>query len=221
MIGPYRVRLGLLRRLSLTVLLLLAFGVGLVSLRYLSGDPAVVPPSMQASFLANGWVFVAHATASAIALMVGAVQFLAGLRRRWLTVHRWAGRCYVACCVAGALSAFWIAPDVESGPIATAGFSVLAFAWIGVTVVAWRHAVARRVDLHRCWMLRSFALTAAAISLRIQLLAFEALGVDYDQISAFLSFSCWLPNVILAETALWWMRRRRAVSVTAPRRLSI
>lgn len=216
MVGLYGMRRGPLRRVSLTVLLLLAFGVGLVSLRYLSGDPAVVPPSMQASFLANGWIFVMHTTASAIALMVGAVQFLAALRRRWPMVHRWAGRCYVACCAAGAFSAFWIAPDVESGPVATAGFSVLAFAWIGVTVVAWRHAVARRVDCHRRWMLRSFALTAAAISLRIQLLVFEALGFDYDQTSALLSFSCWLPNVVLAEMTLWWMRRRGMESEAVP-----
>lgn len=216
-----RVRLGPLRRLSLTVLLLLAFGVGLVSLRYLSGDPAVVPPSMRASFTVNGWVFVVHAVASALALMLGAVQFLAGPRRRWPRLHRWMGRSYVLFCFAGVLSAFWIAPDVEGGGIATLGFSVLAAVWMGATTVAWRYAAKGRFDLHKRWMLRSYALTAAAITLRLQLLGFEAAGFDYDQVSAFLSFSCWLPNIVLIEMTLWWRQRHRAVSSTAPRRLSI
>ncbi|NIA71755.1 DUF2306 domain-containing protein [Pelagibius litoralis] len=210
--GLYRLRPGLLRGVPLAVLLILAFAVGLVSLRYLSGDPAALPPSMQASFVANGWIFVAHTTASALALMVGAVQFSALPRRCWPGVHRWAGRSYVLFCAMGAASALWIAPDVESGWVATLGFSALAVAWMAVTAQGWRHAVNLRFDLHRRWMLRSYALTAAAISLRLQLLVFEAFGLDYNQVSALLSLSCWLPNVAAVEAALYLARRRRATA---------
>ena len=113
-------------------------------------------------------------------------------------------------CAAGALSALWIAPYVEGGWLASFGFSALGLAWLGCTVQGWRHAVGRRFDLHRRWMLRSCALTAAALSLRLQLLAFEALGLDYGQVSALLSLSCWLPNLAAVEAAMFCAGRQRA-----------
>ena len=201
------------RSAALAVLVLLAFGVGLASLRYLSGDPGVAPPAIQASFIANGWIFLSHALASAVALMLGALQLLSRSRRwGW---HRWGGRVYVAACVAGGLSALWIAPDVESGWVATVGFSALAVAWIGATVLGWRHAVGGRFDLHRRWMLRSYALTGAAITLRLQLVVFSAFGLDYGDVSAVLGFSCWLPNLVLVEAYLARRRRVRAGPVEA------
>lgn len=205
-------------RVALVVLCVLAIGIGLASLRYLSGDAALVPPSMQVSFMLNGPIFITHATASALALMLGVYQLFAGPRRRWPGVHRWTGRIYVVCCVAGGLSALWIAPDIESGLVATVGFSALGIAWLVATVLAWRHAVSRRFDSHRRWMLRSYGLTAAAISLRLQLVAFEGLGLDYDQVSNILSLSCWLPNVVFVEILLARQNRSKArVTQIAPR----
>ncbi|MEO1223482.1 MAG: DUF2306 domain-containing protein [Pseudomonadota bacterium] len=197
---------------------MLAIGIGLASLRYLSGDAALVPPSMQVSFMLNGPIFITHATASAVALMLGVYQLFAGPRRRWPGVHRWTGRIYVVCCIVGGLSALWIAPDIESGHVATIGFSALGIAWMAATVLAWRHAVNRRFDSHRRWMLRSYGLTAAAISLRLQLVAFEGLGLDYDQVSNILSLSCWLPNVVFVEVLLARQNRSKArVTQIAPR----
>lgn len=209
----------LLNKIALAIVLVLAFAIGLASLRYLSGNPEFAPPSMQASFIANERIFVTHASASALALMAGAFQLLARPRRRWPVLHRWNGRLYVFCCLAGGLSALWIAPDIESGWIATAGFSALAIAWIGATFQGWRHAVNRRFDWHRRWMLRSFALTAAAITLRLQLVTFEAFGLDYAEVSNVLSLSCWLPNILVVELVLLRENRRQArVSTLHPRK---
>lgn len=209
---------GSVTRLSMVVLSVLAIGIGLASLRYLSGDAGLVPPSMQISFMLNGPIFITHATVSALALMLGVYQLFAGPRRRWPGVHRWTGRIYVVCCIAGGLSALWIAPDIESGLVATIGFSVLALVWMAATVLAWRHAVNRRFDLHRRWMLRSYGLTAAAITLRLQLVAFEGFGFDYDQVSNILSLSCWLPNVVFVEILLARQNRSKArMTQIAPR----
>jgi len=205
-------------KVSMVVLSVLAVGIGLASLRYLSGDAALVPPSMQISFMLNGPIFITHATASALALMLGVYQLFTAPRRRWPGVHRWTGRIYVVCCIAGGLSALWIAPDIESGLVATVGFSALAVAWLAATLLAWRHAVNRRFDLHRRWMFRSYGLTAAAISLRLQLVAFEGLGLDYGQVSNILSLSCWLPNVVFVEILLARQNRSKArMTQIAPR----
>ncbi len=54
-------------------------------------------------------------------------------------------------------------------------------------------------------MVRSLALTFAAVSLRLGLIGFPALGLlsyaDGYRVSAWL---CWIPNLLVAE---WWLRR--------------
>src|SRR3546814_14452861 len=99
------------RTAAFATVLTLSVIVGLASLRILAGDPRLVGEDVRASMIANGWVFILHAGAAAVALGVGGFQFLSGLRRRWPRLHRWTGRTYVLGCVLGALSALWIAPE--------------------------------------------------------------------------------------------------------------
>jgi uncharacterized membrane protein len=180
---------------------LASIAVGIASLRYLVNDPSIAPPPLRASMAANGWIFIAHAVFSAIALIVAPFQLWqappAPARR---VVHRTLGRVYVACCICGGVSALLIAPDVESGMVATVGFSVLAVVWIVTTTLALRSAVQRDIAAHRIWVWRSVALTLSAVSLRVQMIASEmVLGLDYGQISHVLAWSCWLPQVFLVE----------------------
>ncbi len=181
---------------------LAAVAVGLVSLRYLSGDPRMAGDGIRATMIANGWVFAVHAGASALALMLGGFQFVGGLRRRWPGLHRWGGRFYVAGCTAGAAAALWIAPDAEGGWLATLGFGLLALVWLYTTMTAWRLAVRRDFAAHRRWMIRSFALTFAAVTLRLQLAVFQVIGLgDYTALSPLLAFSAWIPNLLAVEVA--------------------
>lgn len=176
--------------------------VGVVSMRYLTGDPRMAGDGIRASMLANGWVFMAHAGASALALILGGFQFVAALRRRLPRLHRWSGRLYVLACVVGAAAALWIAPDAEGGRVTGFGFSVLAAVWLYTTLTAWRLAVQRDFAAHRRWMIRSFALTFGAVTLRLQLAAFQALGLGgYVEMSPILAYSAWIPNLAAVELA--------------------
>ena len=93
-----------------------------------------------------------------------------------------------------------------AGPIATAGFASLAVLWITVTLLGWRAALQRRFEAHRRWMLRSWALTLAAVTLRLYMLAAPALGVDGLEAYRAISFLCWLPNLAVAEVVLRMQR---------------
>jgi uncharacterized membrane protein len=181
----------------------IALVIGIASLRYLSGSASVAPADLQLSFLKNGRTFIAHTTFSSLALITGGFQFFGSIRRKSPRLHRVLGRSYVLFCIAGALTAILIAPDVKSGGIAATGFTLLAVAWAVSTTIAWREAVLRRFSSHRIWMLRSYALTAAAISLRLQIAIFGVLGFQYSEVSNFLSFSCWIPNIVVLEL---WLR---------------
>lgn len=176
--------------------------IGLSSLRYLTGNPLVAGEGVRASMEANGWIFVAHAGASALALMLGGFQFVGAIRRRVPGLHRWSGRLYVACCVIGAASALWIAPDAESGRVAAFGFSLLAAVWLYTTLTAWRLAMQGDFAAHRRWMIRSFALTFGAVTLRLQIAASLVLGFGgYSEISPVLAYSAWVPNLAVVEFA--------------------
>ena len=103
-----------------------------------------------------------------------------------------------------------IAPDVKSGAVATVGFSLLAVLWIGTTIAGWRFATTGNFASHKRWMMRSYALTAAAISLRLQIAGFGFAGFSYVRVSDFLSFSCWAPNLLLMELWLASLTLRRS-----------
>ena len=59
--------------------------------------------------------------------------------------------------------------------------------------------------MHRKWMIRSFALTFAAVTLRIYLAILPMLPVAFIGAYRAISFLCWVPNALVAEL---WLRQR-------------
>lgn len=150
------------------------------------------------------WAFVLHIWGASAALALGGLQFFAGFRAKQPRVHRWIGRAYgVAILIAG-VAGFVVALGVAGGAVASVGFALLAILWLGVTFNAVRLARARRIAEHKRWMIRSFALTFAAVTLRLYLLGFMAAGFSYTEASVYLAWICWMPNLLFAE---WFVRR--------------
>jgi len=181
----------------------LAMAVALVSYRYL---PAVGPlaPNVMENHFAHPWV-AAHVAGAATALLIGWLQFLPSVRRRWPAAHRWTGRLYVLGCLEGGIAGLVLAFGASTGPIASAGFALLAMLWIVVTALGWRTAMERRFDEHRRWMIRSWALTLAAVTLRIYLPLSMLLPWPMDDSYRAIAWLCWVPNILIAEA---WLRRR-------------
>ena len=183
-----------------TLYALLSTAVALFSYRYL---PRIGPlgPEILANLFARPWLDV-HVAGAATALLLGPVQFLPWVRRRFPGVHRTLGRVYVIGCLAGGVGGLVMAFGTTAGPIATTGFASLAVCWILANVQGWRLAVARRFDDHRAWMLRSFAMTFAAVTLRIYIVVLPMLGMAPIDAYRASSFLAWIPNLILVELYL-------------------
>jgi uncharacterized membrane protein len=183
--------------------LVLATLTGLASVRYLYGDSAV-PPPLRENFRSNYWLFIIHICLGSLALVLGPWQFSRKLRARQLQLHRWIGRVYVAACIVGGFAGLAIAPGSNGGAVAAAGFSVLAVLWITTTFIA--YLAARRGDIaaHRGWMVLSFALTFAGVTLRLYLpLALIQLE-HFSQVYAVIAWACWVPNLLVG----YWIARR-------------
>ena len=178
----------------------LSAGVAAFSYRYLA-KVGPVPPTIASNKYFNPWIIV-HAAGAATALLLGPVQFLPVLRRRWPVVHRWTGRTYVAGCLVGGASALVLAAGVSTGRVAAAGFGALGTYWLYATAQGWRMAYARQFSGHAQWMVRSFALTFSAVTLRVYLLTVRVAGLDMMTVYPAIAWLCWVPNAIVAEAYL-------------------
>jgi uncharacterized membrane protein len=148
-----------------------------------------------------------HIAASAFAMILGAFQFLKVLRQKAPAVHRWMGRVYIAACLVGGAAGGAIALSSTAGVIAGSGFFLLAIFWLFTTIMAWVSALRRDFVVHERWMIRSFALTLAAVTLRLYLPVSVILGLEFVTAYTVIAWICWVPNLIIAE--IWVATRKR------------
>jgi uncharacterized membrane protein len=179
---------------------LLAIGIALLSYRYLL-DVGPIPPNIATNRFRPVWL-VAHAGFASTALLVGAIQFSGRVRRNKPWLHRWVGRSYTMACLLGAGAGLVLAIGSSAGPIATAGFGTLAIAWIYSTTLGWQRARTGQFASHRRWMIRSWALTLSAVTLRTYLAVSEMAALPELPAYCAISFLCWVPNLIIAELLL-------------------
>jgi hypothetical protein len=165
------------------------------------------------------YAFWVHVWVSMVPLVAGLTQFSPWLTGRWPWVHRWMGRSYVVvvCLVSGPASLV-MAMYANGGWSSRTGFVVLGLMWVGTTAVAWRAVLKRQWARHREWIIRSYALTLSAITLRawkyVIVLAFEPRPMDVYRLVAWLGF---VPNILLAEWLIRRSRRRRVVRLVVDR----
>jgi uncharacterized membrane protein len=191
--------------------LLLCSAIALVSFRYLFGV-GPVPPLIFDNLFKQPWLVV-HVAGAATALLISPLQLMPAVRRGRPALHRWLGRVYVVGCTVGGIAGLPLAFGSAAGPVATAGFGLLAIAWLVTTLKGWLAGVRQQTAEHRAWMIRSFSLTYAAVTLRLYLAILPALPLAFVSGYQAISFLCWVPNLIVAEL---FLRRMRVGFRSAP-----
>ena len=154
-----------------------------------------------------------HIAASAFAMILGAFQFSKSLRRKAPTLHRWMGRGYVLACVVGGLAGGAIALSSTAGPIAGWGFFLLAALWLPFTLLALAAAMRKDFVSHERWMIRSFTLTFAAVTLRLYLPVVAIMDWDFLPAYRIIAWAAWVPNLIVAELFIATLRKPRRPKV--------
>lgn len=196
-----------MRRISLFI----AFGLCFLVAAYAWGmygfgpGAARLHPDMRATFEQHAVGIQAHIFASGLALVLGPLQFSRRLRSRWPAVHRWTGRVYLGLAVAvGGLAGLYMSYHAFGGLVSKLGFAGLALAWLHTGWRAWQSARARDFAAHRRWMIRNFALTFAAVTLRLYLPPVFIFGWPFAPSYAAIAWLCWVPNLLVAE----WLAKR-------------
>lgn len=164
-------------------------------------------PAMRANFELRPLGIGLHIAASTLALLLGPLQFSTRLRARWPALHRWTGRVYLGGAVLlGGLAGLYMSAYAHGGPVSVAGFAGLALGWLYTGARAYGAIRAGDVVAHRRWMVRNFALSFAAVTLRLYLPWVFVLHLDFDTWYRVIAWACWVPNLLFAQ---WWLGRER------------
>jgi uncharacterized membrane protein len=191
-----------MRLASFVTIAMLSLGVAVYAIGAYGLLPlgTLVHPDMRAAFLAHPIGIYTHIFASAVALAIGPFQFSSRLRASRIQLHRWSGRAYLGVGVLlGGLSGLYMSLHAFGGIASQLGFGCLALAWLFTGLRAFLAIRRHDVATHRRWMVRNFALTFAAVTLRLYLPASMAAGVAFELAYPVIAWLCWLPNVIVAE----------------------
>ncbi len=146
--------------------------------------------------------FYIHVFFSPIVILSGLFQFNKRILRNRKKIHRWLGKAYVftVLFVSGP-SGFIMGLYANGGRITQTSFTILSALWILFTFIGYKKIRKGKVDSHVKWMLRSYALTLSAVTLRFYAYLFDVFNIDLSprETYAVLAYISWIPNLIVVE----------------------
>jgi uncharacterized membrane protein len=155
----------------------------------------------------NLWktAFYVHVITSCVCLFAGFTQFSSGLLAKKPKLHRTIGWTYIITVLllsgpSGLIMSFY----ANGGPLSQIAFTTLSLLWIFFTLKAFLSAKAGDFSEHRKFMIRSYALTLSAVTLRAWKFAIAfALRPHPMDVYMIVAWLGWVPNLFLAE---WYIR---------------
>lgn len=145
--------------------------------------------------------FYLHIFPSLLVLIAGLTQFSSQILKHKIGIHRLVGKVYVfiVLLISGP-AALVMSVYANGGLVSKTGFVLLSLLWWVFTFQGYQTARKGNIDAHRKFMIRSYALTLSAISLRaIQFLIYRNFYLNPELVYTFLSWFSWVGNLLVAE----------------------
>ena len=169
------------------------------------------------------WWLLPHGLAGACAIFLGPLQFSDRLRQRFTKLHRVVGRIYiVGALILAPLGAYiqYFQERMGAPRSFTIAAAVDAFLLMTTTGIAFAFILNGKVQQHRQWMTRSFAVAIVFLEVRVILgiTGWERLGIAATETVVWtcLAFSVLAGDIAIQVQELWRKRpdpvRARAVS---------
>ncbi|TWU12987.1 hypothetical protein CA54_18130 [Symmachiella macrocystis] len=196
------------RVLGWSIMTLLALLVAITSFRYFSLNPDTYFEQNRAVYVDHPISLLSHIGGGVVAIVIGPFQFWKRFRNRHLQLHRFLGGVYLAATVGfGAIGGLFLAPHSYGGLSTHFGFGMLAALWLLTGTLAFWSILHGRVSQHREWMIRSYALTFAAVTLRLWIPVLVILGFEFEEVYQTVAWIAWVPNLIATECFLGMTKR--------------
>ena len=128
-------------------------------------------------------------------------------------LHRIFGKIYVAAVLfLGGPAGFFMAFYANGGPWAHLGFMFMAFFWVTTTWLGLRAIMKKDVFHHVLWMMRSYALCFAAVTLRLLV---PILSIGFHVKSAYtlilVAWLSWIINLIIVQIIIFIKYPKRPI----------
>lgn len=146
--------------------------------------------------------FYAHVFTSVFVLIAGATQFSAWIMKKSVKTHRVMGWIYIVVILAfSGPGAFVMGIHANGGLPARISFILLSVIWYVVTAMAFYQVRKKDYARHGEFMLRSYALTLSAITLRLYLIIINHFHFGLSPVNKYIlvAWLSWIPNIIIAE----------------------
>lgn len=211
---------------SVIVVLTLA-AAGFAIAPYLFLDPGLSRVVLNPSVPLHYPLLLIHIGCSFLALLIGWLQFLPGLRKRRSDIHRLVGQVYMVLVVVGGVTGLTVGMFAESYTRQMA-FIILGLLWLFTVWKGYRKAKLGRFREHGAWMVRNYALTLVAASARILtpfcILIYlaghgaPAVGGVAAVVKQVLEVNIWVGLVVNLVIAEWIILSRMKDGLTSPER---
>jgi len=183
---------------------LFAIFIGLYPLRFIGLPYEQSLLGSKSETLLNSSIYLAafytHIFLGGLALLTGFSQFYKRLRIKRLALHRILGKIYIGAVLLSGFAGLGIAFFATGGIIPALGFGGLAILWLYTTSNAYTSIKKLDIDAHQRWMIRSYALCFAAVTLRLYLPLFTGLmHMEFIPAYKIIAWLCWVPNILIAE----------------------
>lgn len=147
------------------------------------------------------WSFYIHVFTSPLVIISGLLQFNRYLLQKRM-IHRILGYIYVLTVLAVTGPAAFIMSLYANGSYpAQISFTLLSISWMFATYLGYFYIKKRNFLKHANWLLRSYALTLSAVTLRFYAYIFDILNLSVGPVETYilLAYISWIPNLIVAE----------------------
>ncbi len=202
-------------RIYLIILASFAIIIGIYPSMYLLIDAKIGVLTSKDDQLLNSmswWTaFYGHIIFGGLSLLFGWSQFFPKWRSKYVLLHRILGKAYVISVTISGISAAYLALFATGGLVSSIGFGMLAILWLFTTWKAFLHIKSGHVDYHKRWVMRSYALAFAAVTLRIWLPLSGIIGIEFLTAYKIIAWLCWVPNLLLIE----WVIARNTINQKA------
>ncbi|PBQ32359.1 hypothetical protein CNR22_11450 [Sphingobacteriaceae bacterium] len=154
------------------------------------------------------YAFYLHIFLSIFALIAGFTQFSVYVLKKHKRLHRLMGYIYVTDVLLLAGPAGLVMSFFANGTaLAKTSFVLLSVLWILFTTIALIKVKRQEFKAHQNWMIRSYALTLSAISLRLYAVLFpKFFHINAFDQYALMAWLSWTINLLIAEYIIYKKR---------------
>lgn len=189
------------------IVFLLVVSLSLNALSYFNFNFTYGFLRLKQTAIATGWylpAYYAHVLAAGLILVLGLFQLRTTISLRWRKLHRLLGQCYAY----GIL--FFAAPGglvmsffINRGPWVLTSFLIQSGCWFLFTALAVRAVKKGNIEEHARWMWRSYALTFAAVTLRLYVFLFtSSYDMSAPEAYGIIAWLSWTINLVAVEIYL-------------------